>query len=155
MRKFLISLLLLTSICAFSQSLPSHAQMLAGAIARAEGFYVPGSRPNRLHNPGDIRTNFLRTYAGQIGVDPSGYVIFRDDRAGFLVLQTSIDRIENGNSSKYSLHMTIAAFARVYVGGPGWHNWAVIVAKTLGVTPDTTLEDYLDNPSLTAQLGAR
>lgn len=28
---------------------------LAQLIAKEEGFYVPGSVPNRLHNPGDLR----------------------------------------------------------------------------------------------------
>jgi hypothetical protein len=145
-KKFLIGFLLSTaSVWAQSQQpFPTHVQTLAHAIATAEGYYVDGSRPARLHNPGDIRSKYQHVYLGQVGLDPQGYVIFRNSVAGFIALEMQIQRIIRGESRYYSPHMTFAAFARRYVGGTGAGNWARIVVKELAVTPDTTLEWYLE-----------
>lgn len=141
MKKFLVTFLLLTA-SALGQS--PKVEALAHAIAKAEGFYVKGSLPNRLHNPGDIRATGIY-YPGQIGRNKNGYAIFADDSSGFAVLHRQIQRIADGQS-QYSMHLTFAAFARRYVGGPGWVEWTRIVTRALAVTPGTTLEYYLECP---------
>lgn len=64
----------------------------AAAIAREEGFGKPGSRPTRNHNPGDLKppNNDPGFWNGQVGVDPQGFAIFKDDIAGTAALHTDL-----------------------------------------------------------------
>jgi hypothetical protein len=61
---------------------------LAQAIARVEGFYAQGPRPNRPqrnHNPGDIEYDDFSRAHGAIGTD-GRFAIFPDDATGFAAL---------------------------------------------------------------------
>jgi len=55
-------------------------------IARQEGFYVAGSLPQRLHNPGSL------VFAHQAGAlrGPGRYAAFADDRAGWEALERDV-----------------------------------------------------------------
>jgi hypothetical protein len=145
MKKFLTTVLLLTA-SALAQNIvaPTKVKALAHAIAHAEGYYIKNSLPNRLHNPGDIRLLPGQHVAGQVGLDKHHYVIFKNDVAGFVALYNLINRIAEDSSNRYSVHMTFAAFARKYVGGPDWSVWLKIVCKTLTVSPRETLEVYFN-----------
>ena len=65
---------------------------LLEAIARIEGFYVPGSRPNRLNNPGDIewgvfaRMNGATSLETPKGDEPARFAYFPTPEAGFAAL---------------------------------------------------------------------
>jgi hypothetical protein len=59
---------------------------LASAIARFEGFGVPGSVAARNHNPGNLRSGI-----GQSGTDANGYAIFPDDVTGYAALDNQIN----------------------------------------------------------------
>jgi hypothetical protein len=69
---------------------------LAVAIAKAEGFGVKGTVPTRYHNPGDIRSRSLHAYKGQVGLNRCGYVIFKNDKAGFAALETNLMLMASG-----------------------------------------------------------
>lgn len=114
---------------------------LAHAIAKAEGFYVRGSIPNRLHNPGDIRSKLQHAYPGQIGLNRHGYVIFKDDASGWAALTSQIDKIISGESTKYNVNMTLAQLARKYATSP---TWVRNVSRFLSVKLDTRLWEILD-----------
>jgi len=137
MKNIFTVLLLFMASHAWSQS------PLARAIAKAEGFGVLGSKPSRLHNPGDIRSRKQHAYPGQIGLDRQGYVIFKNDRAGWAALEGQIDRIAAGDSKFYSANMTLRQLARRYATSP---TWVKNVAKNLGVTPNASLFEILDVP---------
>jgi hypothetical protein len=142
MRKFLkakiVSLVMCGTAWAFS---PSPTQQFAHAIAKAEGFYRAGTIPNRLHNPGDIRALRGTRYPGQVGLNKHGYVIFRNDRAGWQALYHQIDKIIAGESTHYNVDMTLRQLSRKYATSS---TWVKNVSRTLGVTPDARVWEVLN-----------
>ncbi len=111
-------------------------QSLAEAIAKAEGFFVNGSLPNRANNPGDLKVGDK----GQGTID--GKTIFSTIEEGWQHLYYQVSIILNGTSSIYTPDMTIQEVANRYVNGndqttPASEGWARNVANSLGVTVDT------------------
>jgi len=121
----------------------TRTQDLAKAIARTEGFYKAGTIPNRLHNPGDIRARRGTHFPGQVGLNKRGYVVFRNDAAGWAALYHQIDKMIAGESTYYTVNMTLKQFSRKYATSPVW---AKNMARFLQVTPSTTLAEILDVP---------
>lgn len=148
-------LLLVSALVLFSV-LSAHAidkqklDTFATAVAHAEGFGVHRAVPTRYHNPGDIRsTRNGHHYAGQIGLNRSGYVIFKNDAYGWAALKDQLVRMASGQSAHYGTDMTITKVAKVYA--TGWRVWSKNVSKELGVEPNTTLRAYFaddEPPSL-------
>jgi hypothetical protein len=114
---------------------------LATAIARTEGFYVKGTIPNRLHNPGDIRAKSKTAYAGQVGLSKRGYVIFKNDAWGWSALEKQIERVMDGTSGVYNPDMTFRQIAKHYATDP---RWVQNVCKILKVSPRTTFSEFFD-----------
>lgn len=56
------------------------------AIARMEGFYSKGTRPNRNHNPGDIQYGKFAAAHGALASD-GRFAIFPDDETGFAAMK--------------------------------------------------------------------
>lgn len=103
----------------------------AKAIARTEGFYVANSKAARFHNPGNLRAN-------------GSYIHFRSNRAGWSALYHQLFKIRAGESSVYSVEMTLAQFGNVYACG---HRiWAKNVSKILGVPLSSKIAEILDTP---------
>jgi hypothetical protein len=138
MKTLLTVLLLAANAWGF---VPSRTQTLANAIARAEGFYVKGSLPNRLHNPGDIRAHRNEHYPGQIGLTRNGYVIFRTNAAGWAALRHQIDKIVTGTSKHYNVNMTLRQLGKRYATSAAWVR---NVSRSLGVAQSTELWEVLD-----------
>ena len=115
---------------------------LAQAIAKAEGFYVQNSRPNRNHNPG----NLTRDLTGKsIGFDQGpgiSYVIYATDADGWQALETQVQLMFSGGSRYYKPTMTIQEMAHEYTGTQQLE-WARNVALSLGVTPATKLNELV------------
>ena len=145
MKKFLIGFLLLACGPCWGFTQPK-TQQLAFAIAKAEGFYLKGSIPNRCANPGDLKAFRNWKQPGQIGVCKGGHVRFRNNAAGWAALRHQIDKIIDNTSGHYSVNMTIAQMGHKYAGN--WRAWSRIVSHTLGVTPDTALWEILDVPPI-------
>ena len=141
MKKYLVSIFLIA--CSIPSLASDRLQDLSHAIARAEGFYTRRTIPDRLHNPGDLRTVRGYRYLGQIGTSRRGYAIFRNDNAGFAALTHQLEKIVAGSSAKYTVDMTLAEFGRKYAESGVW---ARTVSRILGVTPDTYLFEVLDVP---------
>lgn len=99
---------------------------IAYAISVAEGYWVPGSIPNRRHNPGDL------TRDGVI-------VEFPTATEGWLALYRQVERMLSGKSSFYRPDMSIEEVARFYTATEQ-DAWARNVAAALGVDPGTKLE---------------
>ncbi len=108
----------------------------AEAIAWAEGFYVPGSRPARNHNPGNLTVDL--TGGGQgVGMD-GPFIVYGSDADGFADLQIQIRKIFDGTSRFYNSGMTIFEVAKRWTT-TDQIAWAQIVAQKLGVTVNDTL----------------
>ena len=110
---------------------PSLARRIAEAIARAEGYYVLGSLPSRLNNPGSLKgsTGSLRW--------------FSTPAEGWRALEDQVRRMLAGTSMWYKPSMTIREVAKIYTGGDKPDAWASIVSKQLKVTPDTRLSELV------------
>ena len=109
----------------------STVQKIAKAIAKAEGFYVQGSLPQRAHNPGDIEE-------GDKGYGLiNGKTVFASDSQGWQALYNQVQAILDGKSAYYFPSMTIAQIGNIYSGGDP--NWGQNVADELGVDIDTPI----------------
>ena len=103
---------------------------LARAIARAEGYYVRGSKAARNNNPGNIRR----------GPD---YVHFKTKQEGWDALTDLLTKVADGRSRVYNTDMTLRDFGKRYAQSKVW---AKNVAKMVGATPDTRMWEILDTP---------
>jgi hypothetical protein len=118
-------------------------QLLAEAIAVAEGFYIPGTIPNRANNPGDLTkgdfgdTGVYITAKG--GVQIIQYASVQD---GWNALYQKLQNIANGGSSVYSPDMTLGQFINTFSGG-GSTGYVNSILSTTGATQDTPLGSVL------------
>lgn len=109
---------------------PALVQTLAAAIAQAEGFGKVGDIPTVRNNPGDLESG--------------GHVVaYATPEEGWAHLYNQCADILSGQSHYYNPAMTINQIAQVYVATSDATNWANNVAAALGVTPDTTLNDWM------------
>lgn len=107
---------------------------LAQAIAVAEGFYVPGSRPARDHNPGDMTEDLI---GRAIGRDKQ-FVVYATDQDGFDNLYAQIVLWLSGKSAHANENSTIQQIADFYTTTQQ-DIWARNVADHLGVSVDTQI----------------
>src|SRR5947209_1643016 len=91
-------------------SAPPNVQRIAQGIAAAEGFNVPGSRPARNHNPGDMTADLI---GKGIGFD-GPFVIYASDADGWANLYAQINKWLSGHSSHATAESTIADIASFY-----------------------------------------
>lgn len=117
-------------------SYPAGIKSFAQAVARAEGFYVPGSVPQRAHNPGDLKV------PGWTGDSLGGISVFANDAAGWDALYRQLYRILTNQSSYYTLDMSILDMARTWTATQQTA-WAGNVANFLGVSTDAKLWEVM------------
>ena len=117
----------------------SQLQSLARAIAKAEGFYVVGSIPNRANNPGDLELG-----APYVSL-ASKVTQFPTSDAGWQALYKELTLIVTGASGVYTsgLGTSITDLASTWTGGDNPQAWANIVAGALGVTVDAPLSEVM------------
>lgn len=110
------------------------------AIALAEGANIAGSAPDRNNNPGDLSDG-----ANQFGYDPavtdSHVTRFPDKDTGWKWLYQKISNAVRGYSSVYNADMTWTEFGKKYAGN--WQVWTANVTRYLGVSPDSTVRQYV------------
>lgn len=115
---------------------PQAIQTFANGIARAEGFYVSGSVPQRANNPGDLKVPGLPTLPG------TSITQFDSVGAGWAALYRQLWLIVTGESSYYNLDMTISDMAATWTtSAPS--GWAANVGSALGVDVSTPLYQVL------------
>lgn len=125
-----------------------HVTDFAVAIAQAEGFGVPGSVPQRAHNPGDLGPGDtgVSDVIHAVGSDVS---ILESDDQGWDFLYKKLQRAFSGNSHTFLTSMSIEQFAQTYVGARGdWQDWADHVVEHLqgagyDVSTSTTIQEYI------------
>lgn len=114
---------------------------IAEAIAVAEGFAFPGAPqtsptniPNSRRNPGNITdpsvpvgsANWIRTYPTV--------------EDGWAALYRQVEGMLKG-SNLYPATWTIEQVAARYTGEAAYKNWSSIVARRLGVSPQTVFSE--------------
>lgn len=107
---------------------------IAEGIARAEGFYVPGSRPARNHNPGDMTADLIGRATGKDGA----FVVYGSDVDGWLNLYAQVNAWRNGTSHHANNESTIAHVASFYTT-TDQAAWASTVAEYCGVSVNDPL----------------
>jgi len=111
----------------------NRVRALAEAIARAEGFYVPGSLPQRINNPGDLK-------APGTAVTSSGLSVFESVDQGWAALYRQIGLIASGASAYYGPATTIRQMGQKWTATVSQQlAWSTTVAQQLGVSVDTPL----------------
>lgn len=113
------------------------------AIAKAEGYNVAGSNPFKLNNPGDISDGW-KTFGGEPH-SGSNITKFPNPETGWLWLYQKIENVLKGKSTVFDKGMTWYEFGKHYCP-PNWQIWADNVAASLHISPDTTVEDYVNTP---------
>jgi hypothetical protein len=111
-------------------------ESLAKAIAKAEGFGIPGAEPTLAHNPGDL---VLPNWPGP-RIGGAGIAVFDTDDEGWMHLNFELDLIRLGHSHVYNLDMTIDQMAHKWTETEQ-EAWASNVAAALGVSTSTTLRE--------------
>lgn len=111
----------------------------ADAIARAEGFYTPGTIPAKAHNPGDLVLSWLDNPT--MGAEK--ITVFASDAEGWRALYRQLDLIATGRSKVYTLNDTIRTMGQKWAPNDPANNWALNVAVSLGVSVDTALRSLL------------
>lgn len=109
---------------------------LAQLIARREGFGIPGDKPTRDHNPGDLEhAPHIESWDGPIGIEPS-------DDAGWADLERQLQLYA-------SRGMTLRQMVFVYA--PPKENasdsYLNFLVEALGYGPDTPLTTLLQIPA--------
>ncbi len=119
-------------------------ELLAKAIATAEGYFSsnPNVIPRRAHNPGDLTRSFGQPTTGIANAE--GVLDFSDDNAGWSALKGEATGMLTGGSHVYAPSMTLRQIAQKYTGGDASGSWAANAAAVLGISPDQTLNDFLN-----------
>ena len=122
-------------------------QVLAEAIAIAEGYYADGdhggrSLPYWLNNPGALKrpalgASMLPTWR------ETGLVVFPTSTMGWAALRHQVRSMLTGASAIYEPSDTLLLVAEKYADGDV--NWAANVAGLLHVPPTITLEDLVSD----------
>lgn len=120
-------------------------QVLAEAIAIAEGYYADGehdgrSLPYRLNNPGALKKPALGASMLPTWKD-TGLVVFPTTTTGWAALRHQVRSMLTGTSAIYEPSDTLLLVAEKYADGDV--NWAANVAELLHVSPTITLEDLV------------
>lgn len=112
---------------------------IAQAIAFAEGFFTPGTRPARNHNPGDLTVDIGGNDIHPIAFD-GPYGVYQSDADGFADLEQQVTFWLTGKSKVAGPSDTIRTLSTKYTTTEQ-AGWANNVASYLGVSPDTKLSD--------------
>jgi len=113
------------------------ADKLAHAIALAEGYFVAGSLPNRINNPGDMK---LGDRGHGTEHDKTIYLTADD---GWAALGRECTAILTGASHVYFVSWNFLQVADKWTGSDNSGAWCRIVCDNLNVDPTTTLVEWV------------
>lgn len=113
-------------------------QRFAEAIARAEGFGIPGAIPTLANNPGDL---VIPGWTGE-KLGSEGISVFSSGEEGWQRLYNQLNLIVTGRSRVYNLDMTILQMGARYAPKDAT-NWARNVARFLQLSEYSSLREAL------------
>ncbi len=115
----------------------SRVENVAKAIARAEGFYVSGSIPQRARNPGNLKR-------GAPTLPGTSITQYTTAGEGWSALYKQLTLIATGKSAYYNPATTIRAMGQTWTATKSEQlAWSTNVANVLGVGIDTPLGQVL------------
>jgi hypothetical protein len=107
-------------------------QTFMEAIAREEGFYVPGTRPARNNNPGDIEFGRFTLAHGSTGGDPR-FAVFPSAFEGFAAMRALLLSAYNGLTVAQALNKWAPPVENAT------NSYIANVCAWTGLTPETVL----------------
>lgn len=114
---------------------PDEIHTIAEAISVAEGYHVEDSIPFKLNNPGDLENSQGKKFAFLTAGD------------GWNALYRQVELMVSGRSKIYKPSMTWEQIGKLYDGEEEYMNWVNNVCKELEVTPESTLQGFIDKSS--------
>lgn len=111
-------------------------QLLGKGIATAEGFYVPGTRPARNHNPGDLTVDLIGKSTGTDGA----FVVYSNDADGWQNLYAQIEKWFSGDSAHATADSSVSDISQFYTT-TDQDAWASTVSSVAGVNVDAPISD--------------
>ncbi|MGO8775294.1 MAG: hypothetical protein ACLQHT_13575 [Terracidiphilus sp.] len=117
---------------------------LAVAWANAEGWNKSGSLAQRNSNP----VNLKGSWPGQVGSTPQGFAVFQDESYGFDAADSYLQK-QAAEHPEWTLRQLFAKILgnvdgqRVNNAQGNSDQEAETVATYLGISPDTTLSNYV------------
>lgn len=121
----------------YNSIVASLASKLAHAIALAEGYFVSGSLPNRINNPGDMK---LGDRGWGVEEDKT---VYPDPQTGMDALTRECTAILTGASHVYRVEWNFLQVAVKWTGGDNDGDWCKIVTDNLNIDPMTTIADWV------------
>lgn len=120
-------------------------ELLAQAIAHAEGYYAPARNgivplPRRIFNPVDLTKDLVGKATGF----EQGKAVFANEADGFANAYRQLEIIKNGSSRKYQLEMSMQDFAVEWTGADAWQSWLRTVTQLTDTNANTTLGEYFN-----------
>lgn len=103
----------------------------AAAIARLEGFGVPGAIPTQANNPGDLELGDIG-YGVSAAAGGNSITNFPTIEAGWNALENQLNKIVSGSSPNYPPGTSVQQALTTYSGSP---SYAQNAANILGVNP--------------------
>lgn len=113
---------------------PVRVARIADAIAYAEGAQIPGSRPYRNNNPGDLTVDLNGKGVGTDGP----FIVYRSMSDGMDALKKQVTLMLTNQSKIYNRDMTIQEVANNYTSTQQL-DWARNVATRLGASVNDTI----------------
>lgn len=114
---------------------------LAYAISKAEGYGILNAIPTRANNPGDLVLGDMGL--GTLG--SAGITVYPIFKLGCLALYHELNLILSNTSHVYNTRMTFSQMAVLWTGNDNASIWATIVAKSLSISPSTTILSWMTN----------
>jgi len=111
-------------------------QTFMEAIAREEGFYVPGTRPARNNNPGDIEFGRFTQAHGATGGDPR-FAVFPSPAEGFAAMRALLLSAYKGITVAQALNKWAPPVENAT------NSYIANVCTWTGLTPETVLTEEL------------
>jgi len=127
------------------EELQDKAATLAHAIAKAEGFGVPGALPTRINNPGDMELGdrgWGTEAAKTIYPKADWNADFSDKTDGCSALRRECFAILTGASHSFDLSYSFAQLAQEWTGNDHEGDWCNTVTQALALSSETTLQEY-------------
>jgi hypothetical protein len=115
---------------------------LLEAMARQEGFFVIGSRPQKNNNPGDIEYGGFASKNGAIKGDPR-FAIFPDIETGYKAMAALLLEHYNGMTIEQALNKyapPVENQTNVYIEH---------ICEWTGLSPTDIISEHLELPEVT------
>jgi hypothetical protein len=125
---------------------PASVIKFAKAVSVAEGFGPPENLATRANNPCDLTGADAAGFQTLGVMNSEGVLHFANVADGWTAAYIKFNRMLSGRSLQYPLIWTLEQVGAKFSGGNP--EWAINVARELGVPTTTTLEQWVQSNPL-------